>query len=272
MLKIGEFSKLSRVSVRMLRHYDEIGLLKPQSTDRFTSYRYYKEEQLVTVGRITSLKSLGFSLAEIAEILVIFDDTETLDGYLAKKQAEQAALLAGVTQTLRLLETARTRLRKEQNMSYNVTVKTLPERYAACVRMTIPSYEAEGILWKTLCDETDHMHLIPDDPCYCSVLFHDNEYKEANVDVEAQKTVKGSYPDTEHVRFKTLPPVTFASVTYKGSYDKINEVNSVLAAWVDANGYTPCGTAFNIYHISPHETDNPEEFVTEVCYPVKKEA
>ena len=195
MLKIGEFSKLSRVSVRMLRHYDEIGLLKPQSTDRFTSYRYYKEEQLVTVGRITSLKSLGFSLAEIAEILVIFDDTETLDGYLAKKQAEQAALLAGVTQTLRLLETARTRLRKEQNMSYNVTVKTLPERYAACVRMTIPSYEAEGILWKTLCDETDHMHLIPDDPCYCSVLFHDNEYKEANVDVEAQKTVKGSYPD-----------------------------------------------------------------------------
>ena len=166
MLKIGEFSKLSRVSVRMLRHYDEIGLLKPQSTDRFTSYRYYKEEQLVTVGRITSLKSLGFSLAEIAEILVIIADPETLDGYLAKKQAEQAALLADVTQTLRLLETARTRLRKEQNMSYNVTVKTLPERYAACVRMTIPSYEAEGILWKTLCDETDHMHLIPDDPCY----------------------------------------------------------------------------------------------------------
>ena len=41
MLKIGEFSKLSRVSVRMLRHYDEIGLLKPAETDRFTDYRYY---------------------------------------------------------------------------------------------------------------------------------------------------------------------------------------------------------------------------------------
>ena len=46
MLKIGEFSKLSRVSVRMLRHYDEIGLLKPAEIDTFTDYRYYREDQL----------------------------------------------------------------------------------------------------------------------------------------------------------------------------------------------------------------------------------
>ena len=51
MLKIGEFSKLSRVSVRMLRHYDEIGLLKPAEIDRFTDYRYYREDQLPTAGR-----------------------------------------------------------------------------------------------------------------------------------------------------------------------------------------------------------------------------
>ena len=49
MLKIGEFSKLSRVSVRMLRHYDEIGLLKPAEIDRFTDYRYYKEENEATI-------------------------------------------------------------------------------------------------------------------------------------------------------------------------------------------------------------------------------
>ena len=45
MLKIGEFSKLSRVSVRMLRHYDEIGLLKPAEIDRFTDYRYYGKKR-----------------------------------------------------------------------------------------------------------------------------------------------------------------------------------------------------------------------------------
>ena len=60
MLKIGEFSKLSRVSVRMLRHYDEIGLLKPAEIDRFTDYRYYREDQLPVIGRITALKDMDF--------------------------------------------------------------------------------------------------------------------------------------------------------------------------------------------------------------------
>ena len=50
MLKIGEFSKLSRVSVRMLRHYDEVGLLAPSEVDPMTGYRYYSERQLITAG------------------------------------------------------------------------------------------------------------------------------------------------------------------------------------------------------------------------------
>ena len=74
MLKIGEFSKLSRVSVRMLRHYDEIGLLKPAEIDRFTDYRYYREDQLPAMCRITSLKDMGFSLADIVKILGIYDE------------------------------------------------------------------------------------------------------------------------------------------------------------------------------------------------------
>ena len=55
MLKIGEFSKLSRVSVRMLRHYDEVGLLAPSEVDSMTGYRYYSERQLITAGRIAAL-------------------------------------------------------------------------------------------------------------------------------------------------------------------------------------------------------------------------
>ena len=81
MLKIGEFSKLSRVSVRMLRHYDEIGLLKPAEIDRFTDYRYYREDQLPTMCRITALKDMGFSLADIVNILEIYEDHEALEGY-----------------------------------------------------------------------------------------------------------------------------------------------------------------------------------------------
>ena len=88
MLKIGEFSKLSRVSIRMLRHYDEIGLLKPVETDPFTGYRYYSETQLPTVGKISALKEMGFSLADIIRILEISDDREKLDEYFVRKQCE----------------------------------------------------------------------------------------------------------------------------------------------------------------------------------------
>ena len=271
MLKIGEFSKLSRVSIRMLRHYDEVGLLKPSDIDRFTGYRYYSEDQLPVVGRITELKDMGFGLSAIGEILLSYADKKEMERYLSLKEAELRELSLQTARRLRLLETAKERLRKDDNaMKYNVTLKTLPERQVASIRMTIPSYEQEGMLWSVLVRETASMNLVADDPCYCSVTFHDGEYKESDVDVEAQKTVKGKYLDTEHVKFKTVPDVTFASATYKGPYSQISEVNTAVAEWVRDNGYEYEGPAFNIYHVSPHETSDPNEFVTEICYPVRK--
>ena len=72
-MKIGEFSKLSRVSIRMLRHYDEIGLLIPAAVDALSGYRYYRADQLRTAARITALKDMGFSLSAIGEILKIYN-------------------------------------------------------------------------------------------------------------------------------------------------------------------------------------------------------
>ena len=155
-------------------------------------------------------------------------------------------------------------------MKYDVTVKTIPERYVASVRQVIPSYDLEGHLWSVFLKETAGMRIQDGDPCLCTAVFYDGEYKERDVDVEIQKSVKGAYPDTEHVKFKTVPAVLVASAVCKGSYDQIGEVNAAVASWVEANGYALDGTAFNIYHVSPHETSDPNEFVTEVCYPVRK--
>ena len=271
MLKIGDFSKLSRVSIRMLRHYDEIGLLKPVWIDPESGYRYYAPEQLPIAGRINALKDMGFGLAAIGEILPCYGDRETLLRHLRCKQAELQALSEETAYRLRLLETAQTRLRKEdETMKYDVTIKTFPARYSATVRMVIPSYEQEGMLWNMLMGETAQMSLIDADPCYCCAVFHDKEYREADVEVEVQKNVKGSYPDTEHVRFRTLPEVTVACATCKGSYEQMGGINETVAAWVSDNGYVFDGPMFNIYHVSPHETSNPDKYVTEVCYPIKK--
>ncbi len=59
MLKIGDFSALSKISIFMLRHYNEIGLLIPVYVDEFTGYRYYSEEQLPIANRIQALKKYG---------------------------------------------------------------------------------------------------------------------------------------------------------------------------------------------------------------------
>lgn len=271
MLKIGEFSKLSRISIRMLRHYDEIGLLVPDNTDFFTSYRYYSESQLPIAGRITALKDMGFSLAVISEIMKTYDDSEALVRFLEIKQAEEIYHVKEAKHRLQLLETAIRRLREDGvDMNYNVTLKKLPERYVASVRKTIPSYNQEGMLWGILMQETAALNLQNGDPCYTLAIFHDGEHKESDVDVEVQKSVKGNYKNTENVVFKTVAPILMASATYKGSYEKINEVNEAVANWVRDNGYEFNGLSFCIYHVSPHETQNSDELVTEVCYPVKK--
>ena len=75
----------------MLRHYDEIGLLKPAEIDRFTDYRYYREDQLPTAGRIAALKDMGFSLADLVRILEVYDDRATLERLFSARHTELEA-------------------------------------------------------------------------------------------------------------------------------------------------------------------------------------
>lgn len=273
MLKIGEFSKLSRVSIRMLRHYDEISLLMPDAVDEFTGYRYYSESQLLRAERIQMLKNMGFGLAMIGEILSSYKDAREMERFLLIKRKETESELEASRQRLQLLDSTISWLRKDGNiMSYSVTLKTLPELYVASVRDIIPNYECEGQLWHTLMEETAPLNMQDGNPCYTLSVYYDGEFKEQDVDVEVRKSVTGSYSDTEHVKFKTVPPIQMASATFKGPYEQISGVNAAVAQWICDNGYEMDGLSFNINHVSPYETQNPEEYVTEVCYPVRKRA
>ena len=267
MLKIGDFSKLSRVSIRMLRHYDDIGLLKPAEIDLFTGYRYYREDQLFVISRITALKDMGFALADIVRILEVYDDKDRLDTFLTARQKELEAQAKETEYKMMLLDSARNRLRKEKNMGFDVTVKTIPERYAATVHTIVPRYEDEGIAWGMMAECTQP--LVPADPCYAIAEFLDDEYKEENVEIIVSMSVKGKYQDTEHVKFMTLPPVKIASCIVKGSYLQMGEAYATVASWINDNGYRTNGPMFNIYHVGPGQTQDPDEFVTEVCFPVE---
>ena len=271
MLKIGDFSKLSRISIRMLRHYDEIGILTPGHVDEFTGYRCYSEAQLPLAGMIQALKNLGFGLAVIKEILDKYDDGTEMERFLEIKRSELMDRLEDTHHRLQLLDSTVKWLRKDGNlMDYYVTLKTLPERYVASVRQVIPAYDCESMLWELLNREIAPQNVVQELPCYGMAIFHDKGFKDSDVDVEIQVSVSGKYKDTEHVRFKTVEPTLIASATYKGSYDQITRVNEAVANWIAANGYDFDGSSFCIYHVSPAQTSDPEELVTEVCFPVKK--
>ena len=122
MLRIGDFSKLSRISIRMLRHYDEIGILRPESVDGFTGYRYYRESQLPLAGKIQALKSLGFGLAMIREILGKYEDIQEMERFLLVKRKELEEEARETRQKLMLLDSTLKWMRKDGSlMDYNVT-------------------------------------------------------------------------------------------------------------------------------------------------------
>lgn len=104
MLRIGDFSKLSRISIRMLRHYDEIGILHPECVDDFTGYRYYSESQLPLAGKIQALKSLGFGLSMIKEILGKYEDVQEMERFLILKRKELEGEAREIRQKLQFLD------------------------------------------------------------------------------------------------------------------------------------------------------------------------
>ena len=271
MLKIGDFSKLSRISIRMLRHYDEMGLLIPDYVDSFTGYRHYSETQLQQAAMIQALKNMGFALSVIKEILEQIDQPEKLEQLLQIKRKELEEEQNKTKQRIQSLDSTLKWLRKDGTMmEYNVTLKEMPARYVASVRQEIPTYNHEGMLWEMMHEETKTMNLQVANPCYSLAVFHDKGFVESNPDVEIQTAVAGNYADTEHVKFRQVEAQQIASATYQGSYEQISRVNEAVANWVMENGYEFDGSSFCIYHVSPAQTSNPEELVTEVCYPVRK--
>jgi len=141
MIRIGDFSKLSRVSIKTLRYYDDMGLLKPVHVDEWTGYRYYAFEQLARLNRILALKDLGFSLAEITELLDEQVSLEQLRGMLRVRQSEAQQRVKDEQERLERIGARLRQIEMESKMSeYDVIIKQVDPIRVACMRETIPAY------------------------------------------------------------------------------------------------------------------------------------
>ncbi|MBP1043112.1 MerR family transcriptional regulator [Vagococcus sp. BWB3-3] len=268
MFKIGEFSRLSNTSVRMLRHYDKLELLTPHLIDDQSDYRYYQAAQLATVNKIKQLQALGFSLALIKDMLVNQPDI-TLERYFEIRQQEVTDELAQLKRQQLLIASATDIIQQHSTLpQYHVVEKWIPERQVISVRQVISSYEAETRLWEILGAEAEKQQVTLTSPPLGLTLYHGDEYQEQNIDTEVQSAVKGRYLNTDLVHFKRVPDTHVASVTFNGSYDQMPSVAEAVATWMEINQYQLAGPMFNIFHVSPADSQIQEDWVTEACYQI----
>src|SRR5512137_371776 len=151
MIRIGDFSTISRVSVKTLRYYDEMGLLKPVSVDPSTGYRFYDYRQLSTLHRILALKDLGFSLEEIGHLLNDRLSTEQMRGMLKLRKTEAQQRVQEETERLQRVDARLKQIEQENAMSsYEVVIKKIEKMKVASVRGVVPTPPEQGPLWGEL--------------------------------------------------------------------------------------------------------------------------
>ncbi len=268
-LRIGEFSRLARVSVKTLRLYDRLELLSPTRTDEWSGYRYYSSEQLPRLNAILALKDLGFSLEQIKRLLDEGLSEAQIRAMLEMKREETERAMQIEQERLDRVEARLRRMDGEGGVlgGYEVVLKRIEAQRIASVRDTLPAYSEVGRLFDELSGyaERHGTH----SSIWISV-WHDEEYKEQDVDGEAAFATEDSLPEDGRVRESHLPAVeSMAATVHHGSFGTIGGAYAALLEWIEANGYRVAGPNRELYLRSGSEQDNPDN-VTEIQFPVEK--
>ena len=271
MFKIGDFSRLSFVTVKTLHYYDEIGLLKPIRVDRFSGYRYYSADQLPRLNYIVALKNLGLSLDEIATLVNDNLTPSQMRDIFILKQAELHQRLSEEQKRLDQVEKLLIQIEKEGTMpDYQITIKKVEPQLVASVRDVVPSYGDIGQLYGEIFKHLGKKLVFkPAGPMM--MICHDSEYKEKDCDIEAVVPISKNIKGSERVKIYELPGMEEAvSTIHKGPYDTIGEAYNAIMTWTESNGYQITGNDRELYFTDPRKVKDLSENITEVQFPVKK--
>lgn len=260
MFKIGDFSRLAQVSTRMLRHYDQLGLLTPSQIDEWTGYRYYTIDQLPRLHRLIALKELGFSLEQVAHLLKDDDlPPEQLRGMLRLRQSElereireSQFRLAEVEARLQQIEQA------GQPSPYEIVVKPIEAQPVASVRRVVPQVADMGyyceLMYRRLYGELAALGLKPRG--YEVTVYHAEEYRETDLEVETAVVVDEALlqrpPASDVARFSQLPPAELAAaLIYEGPFAEITPAILELLRWIGTHRHMPAGPLRELHLSGP---------------------
>ena len=273
MFKIGDFSKLSMVSVKALRYYDELGLLKPEQVDEFTGYRYYAAGQLTRLNRILVLKDLGLSLQQIAQLLDQDLSADQIRGMLRLKQSElQQQVEDGQARLARVDAWLRTFEQEAIMPAYDVVLKKVAPLRIAQARGIAPTLENVGPTLDKLFDKVfTHLGAQGATPVLPAItVYYDMEYGERDVDVGASLVFEGKVTDGEQVKVVELPAVeSMASVIHRGSFSGLGQGYNAMLKWIETNGYHISGPnrELNLEYVRGGDES---KFVTELQMPIER--
>jgi DNA-binding transcriptional MerR regulator len=243
MFSIGDFARHGRVSVRMLRHYDALGLLRPAHVDRQSGYRSYDAAQLSRLNRIVALKELGFTLQQVGSILDDKVSVGELRGMLRLRQAELHAQISTDTARLARVE-ARLRIIESEGAmpADDVQIKRIPAVRVAELTAIADSFEPESIspvigpLYDRLFQDLGQTGVTPAGPGIA--YYSDATAPEGAVVVHAAVPVNAEPAPGQPFTIVDLPEVEqAATIVHRGSMDDVMPTIQSLAQWIEANGY-----------------------------------
>lgn len=271
MFGIGEFARHGRVSVRMLRHYDAIGLLRPASVDPVSGYRFYQASQLAELNRVIALKDLGFTLQQVQAILEEKVSAAELRGMLKLRRAQIHAHIEAETARLARVEARLLTIEDEARVPADgIVVKRLAPVRVGELTGIAAGYEPEAItpvIQPLYCDLWQRLAGAGISAAGPAIAYYeDTPAGDGAILVHAAVPVVNGADGEHGFAVVDLPEVgTAAAIIHHGSMDDVLRTGQTLARWIDASGYRSAGYAREV--TLEHSAD-PDRWVTELQQPI----
>jgi DNA-binding transcriptional MerR regulator len=276
MFKIGEFSKLSNISVRSLHHYERIGLLLPGKVDDATGYRFYSADQLQKASQIRMLREIGFSLPSIGVVLQENNQQNIISSFKAKQQELEEELLALSMKKERLRLIIEDIDSGPDLSRFHVAEKDIPAHNVLQITRSLPAHNDVKSLWAELFDIVRDHDIKISQPLFLRARFPDEKNREADAlrfsDVKYKETgnqivlqigVDEKPANCRPLTFFTAPAEHVASVTFNDGYQNDTLVRQALAIWFEANSREISGPMFSIPHITDLNDPDPDHWINE---------
>ena len=264
MYKIGDFSSMSKTTIKALRYYEKEGLLKPVYIDQNTGYRYYETSQLVEISKIISLRQIGLSIKDIKNILNGCDMKSILN---KRKKEIKENLIIYTTQLSKI-----NYLLEENNMKNEIFIKEIPSYIVYYSDGIISDFSKipEFVLERGAECAKANPNLKCITPNYCYISYLDGEYKEENIKIRYAEAVEEFGEETKQIKFMKTTPVTAVCIYHKGSYENLRQSYNIILKYIEDNGYEIIDNVRECYIDGCWNKDNSDDYLTEIEFPVRK--